>query len=158
VQVSSFRLTGSSFQISPVERLLLLMEDDPFLERTGAQGFSPPRARFRSAAEVADWDRTHDRGIAERKLKELTTLGFLGQEDLLLLGKTGEGKDTPRRRAWPTAVRRRDPDNVLVSAVASPTAPCSDLSAVGRVPRSRVAGQGIATVVRGIVRGRYHPE
>jgi len=80
-------------QMHPLEFLRLLLEDEALFRKDRVAKILATRARFRSAAEIADWDGTYDRGIAKPKLKELASLGFfLSQENRLLLGKTGEGK------------------------------------------------------------------
>lgn len=80
-------------QMHPLEFLCLLLEDEALARKDRIAKSLATRARFRSSAEVEDWDATFDRGISKGKLKELATLGFFfNQENLLLLGKTGEGK------------------------------------------------------------------
>jgi hypothetical protein len=70
-----------------------LAADEALFRKDRVAKILATRARFRSSAEIDDWDGTYDRGVAKAKLKELASLGFfLNQENLLLLGKTGEGK------------------------------------------------------------------
>lgn len=80
-------------QMHPLEFLRLLLEDEALFRKDRVAKILATRARFRSSAEIEDWDGTYDRGIPKAKLKELASLSFfLNQENLLLLGKTGEGK------------------------------------------------------------------
>jgi len=51
------------------------------------------KAKFRSAADLEDWNQTFDRGFTKTKIRELAATGFYqAHENLLLLGKTGAGK------------------------------------------------------------------
>lgn len=80
-------------QMHPLEFLRLLLEDEVLFRKDRVAKILSTRARFRSSAEIDDWDGTYDRGIPKAKLKELASLTFFAsQENLLLLGKTGEGK------------------------------------------------------------------
>ena len=80
-------------QMHPLEFLRLLLEDEVLARKDRVAKTLATRAGFRSSAEVDDWDSTFDRGIAKPKLKELASLGFFAnKENLLLFGKTGEGK------------------------------------------------------------------
>jgi DNA replication protein DnaC len=80
-------------QMHPLEFLRLLFEDEALARKDRVAKMLATRAGFRSAAEIEDWDATFDRGIPKAKLKELAGLGFLAnKENLLLFGKTGEGK------------------------------------------------------------------
>lgn len=82
-----------SNQLHPLEFLKLILEDESLARKDRIAKSLATRAGFRSSAEVEDWDSTFDRGIPKAKLKELATLGFFfNQENLLLFGKTGEGK------------------------------------------------------------------
>lgn len=77
----------------PLEFLRLLLEDEALARKDRVAKSLATRARFRSTAELDDWDGTFDRGVAKAKLKELASLGFFfNKENLLVLGKTGEGK------------------------------------------------------------------
>jgi DNA replication protein DnaC len=82
-----------SAQMHPLEFLRLLLEDEVLARKERVAKSLSTRARFRSTAELEDWDSSYDRGMPKAKLKELAALGFfLNQENLLLLGKTGCGK------------------------------------------------------------------
>ena len=51
------------------------------------------RAKFRTQADLEDWDQSFDRGVTKQKLKELSHLSFFNhKENLIVLGRTGEGK------------------------------------------------------------------
>jgi len=80
-------------QMHPLEFLRLLLEDEALFRKDRVAKTLATRAGFRSQAAIEDWDATYDRGIVKAKLKELATLAFFaGKENLLLFGKTGEGK------------------------------------------------------------------
>ena len=76
--------------MSPV---FCFVEDELLSRKDRAAKALTTRARFRFRADIEDWDQTFDRGITKQKLRELSALGFLhNRENLLILGKTGEGK------------------------------------------------------------------
>lgn len=80
-------------QMHPLEFLKLVLQDEELARKDRAGKSLATRARFRNQAELEDWDATFDRGVTRTRLKELAALGFyFNQENLLLLGKTGEGK------------------------------------------------------------------
>lgn len=82
-----------SGQLHPLEFLRLILEDELLSRKDRAAKALTTRARFRFRADLEDWDQTFDRGITRQKFRELSTLGFLhNRENLLILGKTGEGK------------------------------------------------------------------
>jgi DNA replication protein DnaC len=82
-----------SNQMHPLDFLRLLLEDEVLARKDRVAKTLATRARFRSGAELEDWDHSYDRGIPKAKLKELATLAFYSnKENLILLGKTGEGK------------------------------------------------------------------
>lgn len=79
--------------LDPLEMLKLLLEDE-VLQRKGAltQRLTS-KAKFRSYADIEDWDFSFDRGIPKPKVLELAKGSFYhNKENLILLGKTGEGK------------------------------------------------------------------
>ena len=77
----------------PLEFLKLVLQDESLFRKDRVAKILATRARFRSAAELEDWDTTFDRGIPKARLAELASLAFFAnKENLLLLGKTGEGK------------------------------------------------------------------
>lgn len=80
-------------QMHPLEFLKLLLQDESLFRKNRTAKVLATRARFRSAAQLEDWDSTFDRGISKARMAELASLGFFAnKENLLLLGKTGEGK------------------------------------------------------------------
>ena len=80
-------------QMHPTEFLLLLLQDEHLARKDRAAKALTTRAKFRSHADVEDFDMTFDRGLSKAKLKTLAQLSFLHRkENLILLGKTGEGK------------------------------------------------------------------
>jgi DNA replication protein DnaC len=80
-------------QMHPLEFLRLLLEDELLARKDRLAKTLSTRAGFRSSAVLEDWDTTYDRGVVKAKLKELASLGFFAnKENLLLFGKTGEGK------------------------------------------------------------------
>lgn len=80
-------------QMHPLEFLKLMLDDENLARRERVAKSLATRAGFRSPADLEDWDATFDRGIPKARLKELASLGFFhNKENLLLLGRTGEGK------------------------------------------------------------------
>jgi DNA replication protein DnaC len=79
--------------LSHFEFLRLVLEDEVNQRKEAAAKRITTRAKFRSFADLEDWDLTFDRGVTKVKLRELGAMTFYqSQENLLLLGKTGEGK------------------------------------------------------------------
>jgi len=79
--------------LHPLEFLQLLLEDEVLQRRERLGKSLLSRAKFRYAADLEDWDTSFDRGISKQKIKELAGLSFYHNlENLLLLGRTGEGK------------------------------------------------------------------
>ncbi len=79
--------------LSHLEFLRLVLEDEVLQRKERVAKTLTTRAKFRSAADLEDWDQTFDRGLTKAKLRELATSGFAqSNENLLILGKTGEGK------------------------------------------------------------------
>lgn len=84
---------ASASQLSPLEFLRLLLEDELLARRERTAKALLTVARFRSEAALEDWDQSFDRGLSKAKIRELTQLGFChSRENLLLLGGTGTGK------------------------------------------------------------------
>jgi DNA replication protein DnaC len=79
--------------LQPLEFLLLLLQDE-LLERKNRLAKSlVTRAKFRGHSDLEDWDSSFDRGITKQKMRELSALSFFhAKENLLICGKTGEGK------------------------------------------------------------------
>lgn len=82
-----------SGQLHPLEFLRLLLEDERLSRKDRAAKALTTKAKFRFKADIEDWDMSFDRGLSKQKMRELSTLGFIhNRENLLILGKTGEGK------------------------------------------------------------------
>jgi DNA replication protein DnaC len=79
--------------LSHLEFLRLVLEDEVLQRKERVAKMLTTRAKFRSAVELEDWDQTFDRGLTKVKLRELASHSFVQMnENLLILGKTGEGK------------------------------------------------------------------
>ena len=84
---------AGSESLNHLEFLRLVLEDEFNQRKNAAAKRLLTKAKFRSAADLEDWDQTFDRGFTKTKLRELAAIGFYqSQENLLLLGKTGAGK------------------------------------------------------------------
>jgi DNA replication protein DnaC len=82
-----------SRNLHPLEFLHLVLEDEKLYRHGRLAKSLTTRAKFRHAVDVEDWDSSYDRGISSARMKELLALSFFhAKENLLLLGKTGEGK------------------------------------------------------------------
>lgn len=79
--------------LSHLEFLKLLLEDEVMQRRERVAKSLTTRAKFRSTSDLEDWDQTFDRGLTKAKLRERSKHSFIeSNENLLILGKTGEGK------------------------------------------------------------------
>jgi len=79
--------------LDPLEWLRLLLEDEHLYRKNAHTQRLMTKAKFRTSADIEDWDATFDRGIPKVKLVELSKGSFYhNKENLILLGKTGEGK------------------------------------------------------------------
>lgn len=82
-----------SGSLHPLEFLRLLLEDELLSRKDRASKMLVTRAKFRFSADLEDWDTSFERGITRQRMKELALLSFFhNRENLLILGKTGEGK------------------------------------------------------------------
>jgi len=82
-----------SQQLHPLEFLRLVLQDELLARKDRVSKMLATRGRFRTSAELEDWDGTFDRGLSKQRFKELALLNFYhSQQNLILLGKTGEGK------------------------------------------------------------------
>ena len=80
-------------QQHPLDFLHLLLEDEALSRKDRFGKTLLGRARFRRNVDLEDWDSSYDRGLPKQKFRELAALGFWqNKENLLLFGKTGEGK------------------------------------------------------------------
>ena len=79
--------------LSHLEFLRLVLEDEVLQRKERVAKALTTRAKFRSSAALEDWDQTFDRGLTKAKLRDLASHNFVqSNENLLILGKTGEGK------------------------------------------------------------------
>jgi len=79
--------------LDAIEMLHLLLEDESLQRRDALTQRLTTKAKFRSYADIEDWNSSFDRGITKPKLVELAKGSFChNKENLILLGKTGEGK------------------------------------------------------------------
>ncbi len=84
---------AASQGLNHLEFLHLVLEDEVLQRKERVAKSLKTRAKFRSHANLEDWDQTFDRGLQKVKLRELASLSFYhSTENLLILGKTGEGK------------------------------------------------------------------
>lgn len=73
--------------------LRLFLEDEALSRKDRTAKALMTKARFRFRADLEDWDFSFHKDLPKAKLKELSELSFLhNQENLLILGKTGSGK------------------------------------------------------------------
>lgn len=80
-------------QLHPLEFMRLLLEDEIISRKNRLAKTLTTRAKFRCAVDLEDWDTSYDRGINKGHLKGLAQLQFTQSvENLLIFGKTGEGK------------------------------------------------------------------
>lgn len=79
--------------LTHLEFLRLVLEDEVLQRKERTAKGLRTRAKFRSHANLEDWDTSFERGLTKVKLRELAALSFYhANENLLVLGKTGEGK------------------------------------------------------------------
>ncbi len=79
--------------LHPLEYLKIILEDEKNHRKERTAKALKTRARFRSDAELEDWDHGFERGVSRAKFKECTSLQFYqNKESLLLIGSTGSGK------------------------------------------------------------------
>jgi DNA replication protein DnaC len=79
--------------LNHLEFLRLVLEDEMLHRKERTAKMLTTRAKFRSGSELEDWDQSFERGITKAKLRELSSGSFVqSNENLLLLGKTGQGK------------------------------------------------------------------
>lgn len=84
---------AASQGLNHVEFLRLVLEDEVLQRKERVAKSLTTRAKFRSQANLEDWDQSFERGLTKLKMRELSALSFLlSNENLLILGKTGGGK------------------------------------------------------------------
>jgi len=77
----------------PLEYLRLVLEDEKLQRQERTAKMLSTRAKFRSDANLEDWDHHHERGLSKTQFREVATLGFYqNRENLLIVGSTGTGK------------------------------------------------------------------
>ena len=83
----------NSGNLSPHELLSLLLSDEDITRKNKSTHRLESKAQFRHKVDLEDWDSSYDRGLSKSKMKELMHLSFMhNRENLIFLGKTGEGK------------------------------------------------------------------
>lgn len=95
IQASAERRAAEALasQLDPLEFLRLVLEDELLARRERAGKMLVTRAKFRSAADLEDWDLSYDRGVTKAKIEDAGLLTFFhNKENLLVLGGTGVGK------------------------------------------------------------------
>lgn len=84
---------AASQGLNHLEFLRLVLEDEVLQRKERVAKALTTKAKFRSLANLEDWDQSFERGLTKLKLREVTVLSFLqSNENLLIFGKTGEGK------------------------------------------------------------------
>jgi DNA replication protein DnaC len=77
----------------PLEYLRLILEDEKLFRQERTAKVLATRARFRSNAELENWDHAHERGWSKAQFKEIATMSFHHNlENLIVIGSTGTGK------------------------------------------------------------------
>ena len=70
-----------------------ILSDEDLSRRQASAKRLIGRAQFSRECSLEEWDTSYDRGISKTKLRELASLNFFhSRVNLILLGKTGEGK------------------------------------------------------------------
>lgn len=79
--------------LNHLEFLRLVLEDELLNRKERISKGLLTRAKFRSVADLEDWDQSYERGLTKAKLRELSSMSFIqSNENMLILGRTGEGK------------------------------------------------------------------
>lgn len=79
--------------LNHLEFLRLVLEDELLQRKERTAKGLLSRAKFRSVADLEDWDQSYERGLTKAKLRELLSMSFVqSNENMLILGRTGEGK------------------------------------------------------------------
>lgn len=82
-----------SNNLDHLEYLRLVLDDEVLQRKNAAAKRLVTRAKFRTRTGIEDWDQSFDRGISKARFKDLSMLNFFhNKENLIILGKTGEGK------------------------------------------------------------------
>ena len=79
--------------LQPTEFLRLVLQDEKLSRKNRAGQTLITKARFRTNADLEDWEDTYERGLSKVHLKDLATMSFMrNRENVIVYGKTGEGK------------------------------------------------------------------
>jgi DNA replication protein DnaC len=79
--------------LHPLEYLQLVLDEEKRHRKESSARTLKTRAKFRSDAELEDWDHDFPRGLTKAQFKECASLRFhTNRENLLILGSTGMGK------------------------------------------------------------------
>lgn len=79
--------------LHPLEYLRLVLEDERLSRKQKAAKSLQRRAKFRSEAELEDWDYAVERGLSKPQFRDLASLSFFqNKENLIFMGPTGTGK------------------------------------------------------------------
>ena len=82
-----------SSSLHPFEYLRLVLEDEQINRKQRIAKALQTKAKFRSEAELEDWDHAVDRGLSKPQFKDLVSLSFYqNKENLILIRPTGTGK------------------------------------------------------------------
>jgi DNA replication protein DnaC len=77
----------------PLEYLRLVLEDEQNFRKERVSKMLSTRAKFRSDANLEEWDHAHERGLTKAQFRDIASLGFYkNRENLLIVGSTGTGK------------------------------------------------------------------
>lgn len=79
--------------LHPLEYLRLVLNEEKCFRQERSAKMLKTRAKFRSDAELEDWDHSFPRELTKAQFKECASLSFYeNKENLLILGSTGMGK------------------------------------------------------------------
>ena len=79
--------------LHPLEYLRLVLDEERRYRQERSAKALKTRAKFRSDAELEDWDHEFSRGLTKAQFKDCTSLRFYeNRENLLIMGSTGTGK------------------------------------------------------------------
>lgn len=77
----------------PLEYLRLILEDEKRARLERISKMLTTRAKFRSNANLEEWDHTHERDFSKAQFRDVALLGFYqNRENLIIVGPTGTGK------------------------------------------------------------------
>lgn len=77
----------------PLEYLRLILEDEKQKRLDRNARILNNRAKFRSDANLEEWDHSHERDFSKAQFRDVSMLGFYhNKENLIIVGSTGAGK------------------------------------------------------------------